>query len=220
MKEDQFNLETLIVAILVMLTIINIDVLYVTEAKNINFEIKEEENVPIISETFISSSDAKEWARSKGATEEFISLADLYFEYSKEHGEVNPALAYVQAAKETAYGNFGGVLDASYHNPCGLKTNKGGGDKDPSAHMRFESWDEGVKAHLDHLALYAGAYGYPKEETFDPRHFETILGKADSVVALSANWAPSPTYGEEILSMYNELMGGASDKVIDVMNVF
>ncbi|EOU1725735.1 glucosaminidase domain-containing protein [Clostridium perfringens] len=220
MKEDQFNIETLIVAILVMLTIINIDVVHVTEAQSVKIEIETEEDIPIVSDVFITVDDAKKWAQGKGATKEFVELADLYWEYSDEHGDVNPALAYVQAAKETAYGNFGGVLDASYHNPCGLKTNKGGSDKDPKAHMKFKSWNEGVKAHLDHLALYAGAEGYPKAETKDPRHFASIFGKANSVIDLSKSWAPSPTYGEEILGMYNEMMEGAGNKDIEVMNIF
>lgn len=220
MKEEQFNIETLIVAILIMLTLINIDVIHMTEAQNINIELEIEENIPIVSDVFISSNDAKIWAEAKGATKEFIDLADLYWEYSSEHGDVNPALAYVQAAKETAYGNFGGVLDESYHNPCGLKTNKGGGDKDPRAHMKFKDWNDGVKAHLDHLALYAGADGYPKNETKDPRHFPSILGKADSVIDLSKNWAPSETYGEEILGMYNELIESTGNKDVEVINIF
>nr|WP_206529873.1 glucosaminidase domain-containing protein [Clostridium perfringens] len=203
-----------------MLTIINIDVVHVTEAQSVKIEIETEEDIPIVSDVFITVDDAKKWAQGKGATKEFVELADLYWEYSDEHGDVNPALAYVQAAKETAYGNFGGVLDASYHNPCGLKTNKGGSDKDPKAHMKFKSWNEGVKAHLDHLALYAGAEGYPKAETKDPRHFASIFGKANSVTDLSKNWAPSPTYGEEILGMYNEMMEGAGNKDIEVMNIF
>ncbi|SJU02468.1 Uncharacterised protein [Clostridioides difficile] len=62
-------------------------------------------------------------------------------------------------------------MDESYNNPCGMKTSQGGSDTDPNAHQRFNSWDEGVQAHLDHLALYAGAKGYPKEGTYDPRHF-------------------------------------------------
>lgn len=220
MNEGQFNIETLIVAILIMLTLINIDVIHITEAQNINIEVETEEDVPIVSNAFIAADDAKRWAEGKGATSEFIELADLYWKYSGEHGNVNPALAYVQAAKETAYGKFGGVLDNSYHNPCGLKTNKGGGDKDPNAHMKFKTWDDGVKAHLDHLALYAGADGYPKVETKDPRHFSSILGKANSVIDLSKNWAPSETYGEEILAMYNEMIESAGNQDMEVMNIF
>ncbi|MGG5460049.1 glucosaminidase domain-containing protein [Clostridium sp. B9] len=220
MSEEYFNIEILVVTILIMLTLINIDFINVTEAQSVSIKFESQEDVPIISKVYVSQDDAKKWAIGKGASEEFVQLADLYWEYSEEHGGVNPALAYVQAAKETAYGNFGGVLDASYNNPCGLKTSQGGGDYNPNAHMKFESWHDGVKAHLDHLALYAGAEGYPKAETEDPRHFPAIYGKADSVVDLGANWAPSETYGDEILGMYNELIEGIGNYDLEVTNIY
>ena len=160
----------------------------------------------IISKTEVTANQAKAWAKSKGATEEFMNLAKLYWDYSSEHGNVNPAIAYVQSAKETGYGKFGGVIDASFHNPCGLKTAAGGDNYDPNAHQRFSSWDIGVQAHLDHLALYAGANGYPKSDSNDPRHFRTIKGKATTVSSLSGNWAPSSTYGDEINALYESLL--------------
>lgn len=163
-------------------------------------------DIKIISKTNVTVKQAEKWAKSKGATEEFIDLAELYFEYAEECGNVNAAIAYVQSAKETAYGNFGGVIDAGYHNPCGMKTSSGGGDYDKDAHQKFDTWDDGVKAHLDHLALYAGASGYPKSDTTDPRHFATIKGKASTVNSLGGNWAPSTTYGEEVNKMYRDLL--------------
>lgn len=165
-----------------------------------------DDGIPIISQTTVTEDDAKEWARLKGATEEFIGLADLYWSYAKERGNVNPTVAYIQAAKETGYGKFGGVINSSYYNPCGLKVNAGGGDYDPDAHKKFLSWEEGIQAHLDHLALYAGAENYPRKDTPDPRHFDIIYGKAKTVASLGANWAPSPTYGEEIVRLYNDLL--------------
>lgn len=160
----------------------------------------------IISDSEVTAKQAKKWAKSKGATETFQDLAELYFEYSSDCGDVNPAIAYVQAAKETGFGKFGGVIDESYHNPCGLKTASGGDNYDPKAHYKFDSWDEGVQAHMDHLALYAGAKGYPKDDTKDPRHFATIKGKATTVNSLGTKWAPSATYGEEIGTLYKNLM--------------
>jgi len=160
----------------------------------------------IISDSGVTAKQAKQWAKSKGATETFQNLADLYFKYSSNCGNVNPAIAYVQAAKETGYGKFGGVIDESYHNPCGLKTASGGGDTDKDAHQKFDTWDEGVQAHMDHLALYAGADGYPKDNTYDPRHYVTIKGKATTVNSLGGNWAPSATYGEEINELYKNLL--------------
>lgn len=164
----------------------------------------------IISDTEVTAKDAEKWAKSKGATSTFIGLADLYFKYSPDCGDVNPAIAYAQAAKETGFGRFGGIINESYNNPCGLKTAAGGGDTDPNAHQKFKSWDEGVQAHMDHLALYAGAKGYPKSstKTYDPRHYATKKGVTATVNGLGGpdRWAPSPTYGEEVSKIYQDLM--------------
>ncbi len=166
-------------------------------------------DIKIISETKVTAKQAEQWAKSKGATDTFVGLAELYWKYAEEHGNVNPGIAYVQAAKETGYGNFGGVIDESYHNPCGLKTSVGGSDTDPNAHQRFNTWDDGVQAHLDHLALYAGADGYPRSNTYDPRHFVTIKGTVVTVNALGGKWAPSLTYGQEVNKLYNDLLVSA-----------
>lgn len=168
-------------------------------------EVKANDDINIISTTNITEDKAAAWARSKGATETFVSLAHLYWESAGSHGGVNPGVAYVQAAKETGYGKFRGVINESYHNPCGLKSSKGGDDIDPNAHMKFNNWSDGVQAHLDHLALYAGASGYPRKDTYDPRHFASIKGSAPTALTLGGKWAPSSSYGNELISMYREL---------------
>ena len=179
-------------------------------------------NIDIISNVDVSVESVEAWAKSKNATETFISLASIYKKYGQARGGVNWVLAYVQAAKETGYGRFGGVLDESFHNTCGLKVPSGGDDYDPNAHKRFDNWEQGIIAHLDHLALYAGAKGYPKtvyveswkaeslsiNETYDPRHigwFGTtsgILGKATNAIDLGNKWAPSSSYGVDLFRMY------------------
>ena len=163
------------------------------------------EDINIISETNITVDTAKEWASNKGATDTFKNLADLYWSLYKEHGNVNPAVAFVQSALETGYGKFGGVIDESFNNPCGMKTTQTGENSDPNSHQRFNSWSEGVQAHLDHLALYAGAEGYPRSNTYDPRHFSTILGKATTVNGLAGKWATDTNYSKSIMRLYNEL---------------
>ena len=169
------------------------------------------DDINIISTTKVTAEEAKIWARRKNATDTFIGLADLYWKYSKTHGNVNPTMAYVQAAVETGYGKFGGVIDESYKNPCGMKTSKGGSNTDPNAHQRFNTWDDGVNAHLDHLALYAGASGYPRENTTDPRHFSYIFGKAKTVQALSKAWASNANYGNTIMNLYNSLVAVSNE---------
>lgn len=158
----------------------------------------------ILGKPTASIEQMKEWARGKKAHQDFIDLAPLYYEVSKAAG-VNPVVTYTQSAKETGYFKFGGVLDITFKNPCGLKISSGGGDKDPNAHKRFASWEEGITAQVDHLALYAGAPGYPKPGTPDPRHFPYLKGSAKTVESLSGKWAPSKTYGHDIVKMIREV---------------
>lgn len=182
-------------------------------AFNQSIEVKAEtsKDYKIISDCPVTVEQAEKWAKSKGATQDFIDLANLYWKYYKDCGRVNPGIAYAQAAKETGYGHFGGVLDETFYNPCGLKNQEGGDDNDPDAHEKFDSWKEGVQAHLDHLALYAGAAGYPKNKTYDPRHFKSIMGRCTTVNELggSGKWAPSDTYGQEVNELYRSMLVSA-----------
>ena len=163
-------------------------------------------SIQILGQPTATVAQMKTWARDKGATDTFVSLADTYYYNASEHGGVNPVVAYAQFAKETGYGKFGGVIDASYFNPCGLKKTAGGGDYDSNAHQRFANWSEGISAHLDHLALYAGASGYPRTgNTPDPRHFNFLAGAAKTVQELGAKWAPSSNYGIELAKMVMDI---------------
>lgn len=132
-----------------------------------------------------------------------------------------PEILIAQAMIETGWFNFGGVLNASFHNTCGLKVTKGGSDKAASAHMRFKSWEEGIQAHADHLALYAGAPKFPKYSpncasdlnkeyksngtTQDPRHFSYLYGKCKTVEGLTGTWATSKGYAEKIIKLVNQI---------------
>ena len=208
----------LLICLLFILNVFNFDV----QALSSKSSSQAIGNVNIVSSTDTSLETVEAWARSKNATETFVGLAKIYKKYAESRGGVNWVLAYVQAAKETGYGKFGGVLDESYHNPCGLKNPSGGDDYDADAHKKFDNWEQGVLAHLDHLALYAAANGFPKttyvdkwkdeelasDETYDPRHigwFGTtngILGKARDVLSLTGSWASDPNYGIELFKMY------------------
>lgn len=161
----------------------------------------------IVSTTNVTVDQAKAWAKSKGATQTFINLADLYFKYSSSHGNVNPAIAYAQAAKEISYGNFPSGLDETYYNPYAVK------DASNNDYVKFNSWDEGVQAQLDHLALYAGADGYPKDSTYDPNDSVDLKGTATTLSALSGKWSTSSSYGSDIANLYEDLLNysGVSD---------
>lgn len=164
----------------------------------------EMKGINILGKSTATINQMQEWAKSKKANPKFIELAPLFYRLSEEVG-VNPIVTYTQSAKETGYMNFGGVLDISYNNPCGMKNSGGGGDYDPKAHKKFKNWEDGITAQVDHLALYAGAEGYPKKDTTDPRHFPYLKGSAKTVETLGGKWAPSKSYGNDIVRMMKEL---------------
>lgn len=166
-----------------------------------------QDDVSILSSPIVSLSEAKKWAKDNNATDVFVNLADLFWKYAPDHGGVNPAIAYAQSALETNWGRFGNILDESYHNTCGMKISvtSGDSDTDKNQHQRFDTWDDGVKAHLDHLALYAGANGYPRKDTLDPRHFPYLLGKATTIMGLDG-WATGSNYGAKVYNLYQRML--------------
>ena len=154
--------------------------------------------------TKVTYEQAMAYARSKGATTTFINNTRIYWKLCNRIG-INPCIAYCQYALETGWGKFGGVLDASYCNPCGLKNSKGGNCDNPNAHKKFKNWLEGIQAHIDHLALYAGVEGYPKPSSKDPRHFSYLYGRTKTVEGLSGTWAMNRNYAKTIIEMVKDL---------------
>lgn len=154
----------------------------------------------------------KEWAKKKDASDLYISLIDIGYDMAIKY-EIDPTVMLVQTAVETNYGNFGGVINRSYYNTCGMKTTKGGGNYSKKAHKRFESWEEGFEAQAQHLRLYAGYCHHYREDCthecpkmIDPRHFKEIGGRATHVSELSRVWATDNLYGEKINALCDEVV--------------
>jgi N-acetylmuramoyl-L-alanine amidase len=112
-----------------------------------------------------------------------------------------------QCAVETGWGRFGGVLDASFNNTCGLKTKTGGADDDPDAHARFPDLATGALAHAQHLYRYATDAALPGGMAIvDPRWDKPTPGSAPTVEDLSGRWAGAD-YGEKVAAVYWRLRG-------------
>ena len=64
-------------------------------AFNQSIEVKAEtsKDYKIISDCPVTVEQAEKWAKSKGATQDFIDLANLYWKYYKDCGRVNPGIA-------------------------------------------------------------------------------------------------------------------------------
>jgi N-acetylmuramoyl-L-alanine amidase len=156
-------------------------------------------SIPIAGTAIAPLAQAQAWARSRNAAAFFVEVAPLYWELAPTIG-VRADVAYAQAAKETAFGKFGGVIEATFHNFCGLKTAVGGANDAPDAHMRFPDDRTGVLAHLQHLAAYAGVE--LAGDIVDPRYKWVNKGCAPTVEQLGGKWAPNPDYGNSIVRDY------------------
>lgn len=161
----------------------------------------------------------EKWALSKGAVE-FSKLAKPCFEASLITG-VDPAVSYALSALETGWcyknNHSQAGIDATYHNPAGLKVARGGSDYDRNAHKRFKDWKEGYLAQQQHLCLYAGQKGYPLKNAVDPRHFPYLMGKAKTVVALGGQgkWNNNPDYGKNVEKLIDDLLATKYEKKIE-----
>ena len=161
------------------------------------------------------------WIKSIGTANKLaLEVLPILWQAANNNGLV-PEVFIAQAMVETGYFNFGGVLNASFHNTCGLKTTKGGGNYEANAHMRFATWEEGIQAHADHLALYAGAPKFPKYApncasspnamykqngtTNDPRHFVYLYGKSKTVEGLAGTWATNKKYAYTIIKLVEQI---------------
>lgn len=98
-------------------------------------------------------------------------LGALYFTHSSR-ARVKTSVAVAQAMHETGFFKYGGTevgfsADPSFNNFCGLKTTDG------LATARFTTPEDGVKAHVYHLAWYAHPDHVNEDcsQATDPRHF-------------------------------------------------
>ena len=157
----------------------------------------------ILSKPTATYEQCEAWAKKKKASKTYMDILPQLYSIAEKHG-VNPCLVVAQCAKETGYCRFGGVLDASFKNTCGLKSSKGGGDKDPNAHARFKTWEDGITAQVEHLCLYAGKKGFPVANPKDPRHFPYLKGECKTIEGLSGKWA-GKGYGENLVEMCKEI---------------
>lgn len=155
---------------------------------------------------------AQEWARRNGAHARFVDIIIPSLYRFGPMYNVPAENLVVQSGHETALGNFTGVVSPEFHNPGGIKTRDGGGDYDPDAHQRFDSWDEGCEAKAQHVAKYGGNNVIPEGRTpLSPRLHLVTTGSAPYIRDLGGKYAPSLTYGERLEGRIHELIEFAQD---------
>lgn len=123
--------------------------------------------------------------------EEVEQLVELYVRESAIEG-VNHDIAFVQMLLETGYLRFSGDVDKQQNNFCGLGAT-GMGEKG----LSFASMEEGVRAHIQHLKIYASKEPLNQEAVHNRARF-VQPGSAENIHDLTGKWATDPLYGKKI----------------------
>ena len=155
-------------------------------------------STPMIGAAQVSVEQAKKWAESKNASESFINIADVYWQYGELTG-IRPEILYAQAAKETGFGRYGGNVLPEQNNWAGIKTAGATGDTTYD-HETFATPEDGVRGHFNHIGAYVGIapIGEPHGR------YNSIVnmpwaGTVKTLEELGGKWCPDLYYGYSIL---------------------
>lgn len=156
---------------------------------------------PMVGESQVSVEQAKRWATNRGAHQRFIDIADTYWKYGELTG-IRPEVLYAQAAKETAFGKYGGRVVPEQNNWAGIKTATANGDATYD-HESFDTPDDGVRAHFNHMCAYLGLepVGEPHDRYFVASR-TAWAGTVTTAEELSGKWAPAADYGSSLVENF------------------
>lgn len=153
----------------------------------------------ILGEPQITCEQAQKWAKAMGATQKFIDIAPTYWYYGELMG-IRPEVLYAQAALETGYGQYTGVVSEDMNNWAGIKV-KGRNDDAKDAHESFATPEEGARAHFNHMAAYVGVepVGTPHDRYYSVKSM-SWAGTVRTLEELSGKWCPDTEYASKILN--------------------
>ncbi len=161
---------------------------------------------PMTGQASCTVEEAQAWAASKGAHQHFIDIAPVYWQYGELTG-IRPDILYAQAAKETAFGNYGGAVLPEQNNWAGIKKYGQNGDATED-HESFATPEEGVRARFNHMSAYVGLapIGEPHGR-YQSVASMSWAGTVSYLEELGGKWCPDLYYGFSILHNYLEEMG-------------
>ena len=124
-------------------------------------------------------------------------FATIYIEEAEYEG-INWDVAFVQMCLETGFLKYGGLVDITQNNFCGL------GSFNNRKGASFPTIREGVRAHIQHLKAYSSTENL-KNTLLDPRFHFVKRGSAVKVADLAGKWAEDPHYGLKLNTLLNEI---------------
>lgn len=131
-------------------------------------------------------------------------LAEVYISEAKHEG-VNPELAFAQMCLETGFLRFNGTVDRKQNNFCGLGVTGNG-----AVGLSFNTTEEGVRAHIQHLKAY-GSTKKLKNELIDSRFKLVKRGSGSYLSDLTGKWATDKKYDKKIRNLLLRLHDLSSD---------
>lgn len=134
-----------------------------------------------------------------------MDIARAFYDIGMRYG-IRGDIALCQAILETGWFRFSGgtAVTPDQHNYCGLGVTKLG-----MKGNSFESVEQGVTAHIQHLYAYACRSALPPgEQLIDPRFSLVSRGIAPSWEDLNLRWAANDRYGESILALFERMVSG------------
>ncbi len=158
----------------------------------------------ILSKPTSSESQCKQWLKDKNAEQELIDLVPFIFKESIK-AKVDPTLVIAQTSLETNY--FKSDLCKSNKNTAGIKQRG-----NPSKYAKYDTYEEGLKAQIAHLSLYAGN---PQNWYY---YASWLDGWVTNIERLSGTWAEDKNYSKKILQMMNQIYSYESkcEPIVDV----
>ncbi len=154
----------------------------------------------IMGETFLSSALLNRYVKTVNSNA--LELGSYYLKFGEFYG-IRGDIAFAQALHETDYFRFTGIVQPEQNNFCGL------GATDPDNRgASFDTPEEGVLAHIQHLFAYSSTSKLPdKYPLVDPRFDLVERGSAVTWTGLNGKWAvPGNEYGEMILNIYERIL--------------
>ena len=145
----------------------------------------------IQSEPSATQEQCESWMKDRDVEQEFINLIPYIYEEC-EKANIDPVLVIAQSSLETAF--YTSYTFRNHHNPAGIKNRK-----NTNKYQDYETYKDGFKAQICHLALYCGN---PQDDYY---YSSRLDGWATTIEGLSGTWAEDRSYGEKILSLIGQI---------------
>jgi hypothetical protein len=167
----------------------------------------------------LTPDQVRRWLRSHNAHARLVDVVDAYFWFGAQRS-IRPEILVAQAAKETGWGHYPGVVPASYNNFAGIKVRNGGPSNLKESHEQFSTPNDGVRGHVNHMDAYLRGTNSVPIDTPHARYYvirsTSWAGTIRTTQEMGQHWAEanSVSYGNHIDEMVREM-----ENMADLVNI-